>query len=65
MMNAAELRKKDCESLHEEVIKLRRELLNLRFQQANSQLENTARVRQVKRQIARMKTIMTESTQKS
>jgi len=47
----------DVERIDEEVVKLKKEQFNLRFQRATGQLENTARVRQVRRDIARLKTI--------
>ena len=47
----------DVDKLDDEVVKLKKEQFNLRFQRATGQLENTARVRQVRRDIARMKTI--------
>ena len=45
------------DQLDDEFLKLRKERFNLRFQRATGQLENTARVRQVRRDIARIKTI--------
>lgn len=57
-MKAAELRSKSSDELKDELLKLRKEAFNLRFQQASGQLENTARVRQVRRDIARIKTII-------
>jgi len=57
-MKAADLRAKTPDQLKDELLKLRRESFNLRFQQASGQLENTARVRQVRRDIARIKTIL-------
>jgi large subunit ribosomal protein L29 len=45
------------DQLDDEVLKLKKERFNLRFQRATGQLENTARVRQVRRDIARIKTI--------
>jgi len=56
-MKAAEARGMDVERIDEEVLKLKKEQFNLRFQRATGQLENTARVRQVRRDIARLKTI--------
>ena len=56
-MKAAEARGMDVEKLDDEVLKLKKEQFNLRFQRATGQLENTARVRQVRRDIARLKTI--------
>lgn len=57
-MKAVDLRAKTPDQLKEELLKLRRESFNLRFQKASGQLENTARVRQVRRDIARIKTIL-------
>lgn len=59
-MNAAEIRTKSSDELKDELLKLRKEAFNLRFQQASGQLENTARVRQVRREIARIKTVIAE-----
>lgn len=59
-MKAAEIRSKSSDELKDELLKLRKEAFNLRFQQASGQLENTARVRQVRREIARIKTIIGE-----
>jgi large subunit ribosomal protein L29 len=56
-MKASEARRMDVEKLDDEVLKLKKEQFNLRFQRATGQLENTARVRQVRRDIARLKTI--------
>ena len=59
-MKAAELRNRDAAGLRSELMQLKREQFNLRFQKATGQLENTARVRQVRRDIARIKTILAE-----
>ena len=48
------------DQLNDELVKLKKEQFHLRFQAASGQLENTARVRQVRRDIARIKTIMRE-----
>ena len=56
-MKVSEARGMDVERIDEEVVKLKKEQFNLRFQRATGQLENTARVRQVRRDIARLKTI--------
>jgi large subunit ribosomal protein L29 len=56
-MKASEARGMDVERLDDEVLKLKKEQFNLRFQRATGQLENTARVRLVRRDIARLKTI--------
>jgi len=59
-MKAAELRDKTPEQLREELESLKKESFNLRFQAATGQLENTARQRQVRRDAARVKTILNE-----
>ena len=55
---AGDLRARSEDELTEEVDTLGKEIFNLRFQRASGQLENTARVRQVRRDIARIKTIL-------
>ena len=57
-MKAADLKTKTDDELSEQLLELRKESFNLRFQAASGQLENTARVRQVRRDIARIKTII-------
>ena len=57
-MKAADVRQKTDDELKEMLIDLRKEGFNLRFQQASGQLENTARVRAVRRDIARIKTTL-------
>jgi large subunit ribosomal protein L29 len=59
-MNASELREKTPDQLRDELVQLKKEAFNLRFQQATGQLENTARMRVVKRDTARVKTILNE-----
>lgn len=59
-MKTSELRAKSRDELKSEILGLRKEMMNLRFQQANLAMENTARVRQVRREIARCKTILNE-----
>ena len=59
-MDAKELREKTPDQLRDELANLKKEAFNLRFQQATNQLENTARVRQVRRDAARVKTILNE-----
>ena len=56
-MKAADVRVMTLDQLGDELMKLRKESFNLRFQRASGQLENTARVRQVRRDIARIETI--------
>jgi len=59
-MNAQELRDNTPDQLREELSNLKKEAFNLRFQQATGQLENTARMRSVKRDVARVKTVLTQ-----
>jgi len=59
-MNAADLRTKSEDELKDELLSLRKEAFNLRFQAASGQLENTARVNRVRKDIARVKTILGE-----
>jgi large subunit ribosomal protein L29 len=59
-MKASDLRTRSADELQDEVETLAKEIFNLRFQRASGQLENTARVRQVRRDIARIKTILGE-----
>ena len=59
-MSAQELRDKTPDQLRDELANLKKESFNLRFQQASGQLENTARMRQVKRDTARILTILNE-----
>ena len=59
-MKASDLRARSQDELTEQVDTLGKEIFNLRFQRASGQLENTARVRQVRREIARIKTILGE-----
>jgi large subunit ribosomal protein L29 len=56
-MKAADARAMTLDQLDDEVLKLKKEQFNLRFQRATGQLENTSRVRLIRRDIARMKTI--------
>jgi large subunit ribosomal protein L29 len=60
MMAAADLRTKTADQLGEQLGHLQKEAFNLRFQKASGQLANTARVRQVRRDIARIKTVLAE-----
>ncbi len=57
-MKAEELRGQTKDQLNDQLLDLRKEQFNLRFQRASGQLENTARVRQVRRDIARIKTVV-------
>lgn len=59
-MDAKELREKTPDQLRDELENLKKEAFNLRFQQATNQMENTARMRVVRRSAARVKTILNE-----
>ena len=59
-MKATDVRAMTADQLGDELLKLKKEQFNLRFQDATGQLEKTARVRQVRRDIARIKTIQAE-----
>ena len=61
-MNAQELRDKPNDQLREQLATLKKESFNLRFQQATGQLENTARMRKVKRDTARVLTVLNQQT---
>jgi large subunit ribosomal protein L29 len=62
-MDATELRDKTPDQLRDELTNLKKESFNLRFQQATGALESTARMRTVRRDIARVKTVLTEKAQ--
>ncbi len=59
-MKAKEVRQKTDDELSDQLGDLQKEAFNLRFQQASGQLENNARVREVRRDIARIKTVLHE-----
>lgn len=59
-MNASDLRDKTPDQLRDELVNLKKEAFNLRFQAATGSLENPARMRQVRRDVARVKTILNE-----
>ncbi|MFO7292704.1 MAG: 50S ribosomal protein L29 [Actinomycetes bacterium] len=59
-MKAADLREKSMDELAEALAEAKEELFNLRFQLATNQLDNTARLKQVKKDIARIRTVMRE-----
>jgi large subunit ribosomal protein L29 len=63
-MKASDVRVMSLDQIEDEVLKLKKEQFNLRFQRATGQLENTARVRQVRRDIARLKTIAQQKKSK-
>ena len=56
-MKPADIRAMTIDQIDDEVLKLKKEQFNLRFQRATGQLENTSRVREVRRDIARLKTV--------
>ncbi|MEM7462386.1 MAG: 50S ribosomal protein L29 [Pseudomonadota bacterium] len=61
-MKASEIRAMTEDQLSDELAKLKKEQFNLRFQKASGQLENTMRVRQIRRDIARIQTIAAEKS---
>jgi large subunit ribosomal protein L29 len=62
-MKAQEIRHMTLDELDDQLTKLKKEQFNLRFQRASGQLENTARVREVRRDIARVKTVRAQKQQ--
>ncbi|NQZ14453.1 MAG: 50S ribosomal protein L29 [Alphaproteobacteria bacterium] len=59
-MKAEELKGKSTDELTKMLVEMRKEQFNLRFQQSGGQLENTAQMRKVRRDIARVKTMLTQ-----
>jgi len=59
-MKAADVKVMSVDQIDDEVLKLKKEQFNLRFQKATGQLENTARSKQIRRDIARIKTVQTD-----
>ena len=57
-----DLRGNSVEELNQQLVDAKKELFNLRFQNATNQLENTARIREVRRNIARIQTVITETS---
>ena len=55
-----DLRTKSAAELNEELVAAKKELFNLRFQNATNQLDNTSRIKEVRRNIARIQTVITE-----
>ena len=55
-----ELRAKSVEELNEELVAAKKELFNLRFQNATNQLDNTSRIKEVRKNIARIQTVIVE-----
>ena len=64
-MKANDIRPKTADELKQQVEDLSKEAFNLRFQRASGQLENTSRVRHVRRDIARIKTILGQRAKKA
>ena len=64
-MKAAEVRELDVEELEQRLAATRRELFNLRFQLATGQLENTGQLKEVRRNIARLLTVLNQKTQEN
>ncbi len=62
---ADDYRLKSADELNDSLVQLRKEAFNLRFQRANGQLERTSRVREVRRTIARIETVLTEQRRKA
>ena len=62
-MKAADLRTKTSDELNDQLVALKKEALNLRFQKASGQLEATGRVRSVRRDIARIRTVLNQKRQ--
>lgn len=63
LVKANEIRTWDTTKINDEIKDLKKELFNLRFEQATGQLENTARIGKVKKAIARMKTVLNERSE--
>ena len=59
-----DLRKKSAAELNEELVAAKKELFNLRFQNATNQLDNTSRIKEVRRNIARIQTVITAKAAK-
>ena len=60
-----DLKAKSAAELNEELVAAKKELFNLRFQNATNQLENTSRIKEVRKNIARIKTVITEQANAS
>jgi large subunit ribosomal protein L29 len=59
-MKIADAKAMTADQLKDEVLKLKKEQLNLRFQRATGQIENTAQIRKIRRDIARLKTVASQ-----
>ncbi len=60
-----ELNNKSVDELNAQLVEAKKELFNLRFQNATNQLDNTARIREVRRNIARIQTVMTMNSKEA
>ena len=60
-----ELKNKSVEELNQELVAAKKELFNLRFQNATNQLDNTARIKEVRKNIARIQTVITEKSKEN
>ncbi len=58
-----DLKEKSVAELNEELVAAKKELFNLRFQNATNQLDNTSRIKEVRKNIARIQTVITEKSQ--
>ena len=58
-----DLKTKSAAELNEELVAAKKELFNLRFQNATNQLDNTSRIKEVRRNIARIQTVITEKAE--
>jgi large subunit ribosomal protein L29 len=63
IMKIADVRAMTKDQMKDEILRLKKEQFNLRFQKATGQIENTARVRQIRRDIARLKTVTSQQAQ--
>ncbi len=59
-MNVAEVRELDVDELQQRVVQARRELFNLRFQHATGQVENTGQLKEIRKNIARLLTVLNQ-----
>ena len=59
-MKFADVKQMTRDQVKDEILKLKKEQFNLRFQKATGQIENTARIRQIRRDIARLKTVQSQ-----
>jgi large subunit ribosomal protein L29 len=59
-MKFADVKQMTRDQVQDEILKLKKEQFNLRFQKATGQIENTARIRQIRRDIARLKTVQSQ-----